>query len=44
MQVAAINWHVYLLTKISAGLGGIGLVRVLPIVLCSLLGGWPPSF
>src|SRR4051794_35864741 len=39
MQVFAINWHVYLLTNSSVALGGIGLVRVLPIVLCSLLGG-----
>jgi len=39
MQVAAINWHVYLLTKSSLALGGIGLVRVMPIVLCSLVGG-----
>jgi MFS family permease len=39
MQVIAINWHVYLLTKSPIALGGIGLVRVLPIVFCSLLGG-----
>jgi MFS family permease len=39
MQVQAINWHVYLLTNSKIALGVIGLVRVLPIVLCSLLGG-----
>jgi MFS family permease len=39
MQLAAINWHVYLLTKSSWALGLIGLVRVVPIILCSLLGG-----
>src|SRR5882724_6467273 len=39
MQVIAINWHVYLLTNSPLALGGIGLVRVVPIVLCSLLGG-----
>jgi MFS family permease len=39
MQIVAINWHVYLLTKSPLALGGVGLVRVLPIVLCSLAGG-----
>jgi MFS family permease len=39
MQLVAINWHVYLLTKSPLALGGVGLVRVLPIVLCSLVGG-----
>jgi MFS family permease len=39
MQIVAINWHVYLLTKSPLALGGVGLVRVLPIVLCSLVGG-----
>jgi MFS family permease len=39
MQIAAINWHIYLLTKSSLALGGVGLVRVVPIVLCSLAGG-----
>lgn len=39
MQLVAINWHVYLLTKSPLALGGVGLVRVLPIVLCSLAGG-----
>ena len=39
MQLVAINWHVYLLTKSALALGAIGLVRVIPIILCSLLGG-----
>ena len=39
MQLVAINWHVYLLTKSPLALGGVGLVRVLPIVFCSLAGG-----
>jgi MFS family permease len=39
MQWGAINWHVYSLTHSALALGAIGLVRVLPIILCSLLGG-----
>lgn len=39
MQLVAINWHVYLLTKSALALGVVGLVRVVPIILCSLLGG-----
>jgi MFS family permease len=39
MQMLAINWHVYLLTKSALALGLVGLVRVVPIVVCSLLGG-----
>ncbi len=39
MQLVAINWHVYLLTKSAVALGLVGLVRVLPIILCSLVGG-----
>ncbi|HYL99675.1 MAG TPA: MFS transporter, partial [Blastocatellia bacterium] len=39
MQVVAINWHVWLLTKSALALGGVGLVRVIPIVACSLIGG-----
>ncbi|MEK6409723.1 MAG: MFS transporter [Acidobacteriota bacterium] len=39
MQLVAINWHVYVLTKSPLALGGVGLVRVLPIIFCSLLGG-----
>src|SRR6266404_7482064 len=39
MQLVAINWHVYLITKSPLALGGVGLVRVLPIIFCSLVGG-----
>lgn len=39
MQYVAINWHVYLLTKSPLALGGVGLVRVVPIIICSLVGG-----
>ena len=39
MQLVAINWHVYLLTKSPLALGAVGLVRVLPIIWCSLVGG-----
>lgn len=39
MQLVAINWHVYLLTKSAFALGMVGLVRVLPLVFCSLIGG-----
>jgi MFS family permease len=39
MQIVAINWHVYILTKSPLALGTVGLVRVLPIIFCSLVGG-----
>ena len=39
MQFVAINWHVYVLTKSSVALGMVGLARVLPIIVCSLVGG-----
>jgi MFS family permease len=39
MQFVAINWHVYMLTKSPLALGGLGLVRILPIILCSLIAG-----
>jgi MFS family permease len=39
MQMAALNWQIYDLTGSPVALGGIGLVRVIPIVLFSLLGG-----
>ena len=39
MQLVAINWHVYILTKSALALGVVGLVRVVPIVVCSLIGG-----
>ncbi len=39
MQVVAINWHVYVLTRSPLALGFVGLTRVVPIVLFSLWGG-----
>src|ERR1051325_6371449 len=39
MQLAAINWHIYILTHSKLALGAVGLVRVVPIVFCSLIGG-----
>jgi MFS family permease len=39
MQQAAVAWQVYLLTHSALALGFIGLFRVLPIVVFSLLGG-----
>lgn len=39
MQNTAINWHLYLLTGSPVALGMLGLVRLLPVVLLSLVGG-----
>jgi MFS family permease len=39
MQVVAIDWHVYLLTRSPLALGLLGLVRILPIIAFSLWGG-----
>jgi MFS family permease len=39
MQLVAINWHVYLLTKSAFALGLVGLFRGAPIMICSLVGG-----
>ena len=39
MQVWAINWQLYELTHKPLALGLIGLFRVVPIVLFSLIGG-----
>lgn len=39
MQLVAINWHIYLLTGSAFALGLTGLVRVVPIVGFSLMGG-----
>ncbi len=39
MQVVAINWHVYLLTRSPLALGLVGLTRVLPIIFFSLWAG-----
>src|ERR1051325_1509585 len=39
MQLAAINWHIYLLTHSALALGLVGACRAVPIILCSLMGG-----
>ena len=39
MQVVALNWHVYLLTHSALALGFVGLTRVVPIIVFSLIGG-----
>ncbi|MDQ2975086.1 MAG: MFS transporter [Acidobacteriota bacterium] len=39
MQLVAINWHVYQLTRSPFALGMVGLFRGVPIILCSLVGG-----
>jgi MFS family permease len=39
MQLVAINWHVWLLTKSPMALGLVGLFRGAPIIMCSLVGG-----
>lgn len=42
MRVAALNWHVSLLAPAhekALALGGVGLSRVVPIVICSLIAG-----
>ena len=39
MQVVAINWHIYLLTRSPLALGLVGLTRVIPIIAFSLWAG-----
>jgi MFS family permease len=39
MQLAAINWHIYLITGSPLALGLVGACRAVPIILCSLMGG-----
>lgn len=39
MQNATINWHTYELTGSPLALGGLGLARLIPIVVFSLAGG-----
>src|SRR5437667_8597436 len=39
MQLAAINWHIYLLTRSALALGLVGACRAVPIILFSLAGG-----
>lgn len=39
MQITALLWHVRTLTDQPIAVGGIGLARILPIIVFSLLGG-----
>ncbi len=39
MQTITLNWHIYALTNSAVALGLIGLVRVAPIIVFSLVGG-----
>lgn len=39
MQIWALYWHIRTLTEEPIALGGIGLARILPVVLFSLIGG-----
>jgi MFS family permease len=39
MQLAAINWHIYIITRSALALGLVGACRAVPIILCSLMGG-----
>jgi MFS family permease len=39
MQLFAVHWHIYLLTKSAFAVGLVGLFRGGPIILCSLVGG-----
>lgn len=39
MRIAAIGWQIYLLTHDAFQLGLIGIFRVVPLVLCALIGG-----
>jgi len=39
MQFVAVNWHIYQLTGSPLALGLVGLVRFVPIVVFSLIGG-----
>ncbi len=39
MQLAAVNWDVWRITHNELALGVVGLVRIVPIIVLSLLGG-----
>jgi MFS family permease len=39
MQLVAVNWQIYILTGSALALGLIGLARVIPIIIFSLIGG-----
>ena len=39
MQLTALHWHIWILTKSPFALGMLGFFRGAPIILCSLAGG-----
>ena len=39
MQLWALFWHINQLNKNPIALGGIGLARILPVIVFSLIGG-----
>ena len=39
MQIWALFWHIRLLTEQPIALGGVGLARILPVIIFSLVGG-----
>src|SRR5512143_1202603 len=39
MQIWALFWHIRTLTDQPIALGGIGMARILPVILFSLIGG-----
>src|SRR3990172_4810263 len=39
MQTWALFWHIRTLTDLPIALGGVGLARILPVIIFSLVGG-----
>ncbi len=39
MQIWALYWHIHTLTDEPIALGGVGLARILPVIIFSLVGG-----
>src|SRR5512134_462253 len=39
MQIWALFWHIRTLTEQPIALGGVGLARILPVIIFSLIGG-----
>src|SRR5688500_2924329 len=39
MQIWALFWHIRTLTEEPIALGGVGLARILPVIIFSLVGG-----
>src|SRR5450759_1015356 len=39
MQVVAVTWNVWVLTRSPFALGAVGLARIVPVIVFSLLGG-----